>query len=747
MTTQRSDRAGMALILVLISLIVVLAALTLSAQLVSASRRGADLATDLQTVEEAARAGIDLAIEQLWNQYVIGNGNTTGNLASYKMFIDGIVATDATVSLLDAGPLVLDARLGLRVEELTVRRTDDIDGVLLTVRTTAAINSRLPEGGVHRQRAEQTLRVSGEPFAGFEYAILANNINCILCHAGVYSLDLARNTDPELFGNFDRVKVATLEALLYRPAEADSVVAGTIYTRGDVYDARWQPRTPAQIVASTALRAFDFSTDDGRLFQTLDGDLVGPVALRHGGTDAQGRPEQFASLYTDYPRDPHLMTDGPLPEFFPAPFPDHNENRHVDDDEFEEVAAVLYGAIDDGLAYGVPHGGYYDESTLPTVSNNALNQLAAAGRYDGNLILVGTDDNPIRLDGEVAINGDLLIQGKVRGWGQLFVRGNTYITGDVVYDDAPGEFGVADDGTRNGLAIISGGSVLMGDYVTIRGKQHREDASLYPDWVTGAIRAREAHRQTLSPEINGTRQLLDRGYFAPGVIDAGEIVDTMIDLEGNEVPRQGQQFSFTQSELQLFNNLELEKALNDPDYTPRFYGLRDTQPNNIYLFTNTNNEEHATKYNETGVILLTDHLINLGIEPGAILDRAAFHYMNPTDHWIAEETLRQIWWDDEMQRERNDIWLFDGLLYSNNAIFTITRSFWRKGSHTEGKMRVRGAIICPDLGVLVPGPDRQGEESFTLLYDPRVREFWAPHDTSSTFFRRLVYRTLPAESV
>jgi len=55
---------------------------------------------------------------------------------------------------------------------------------------------------------------------------------------------------------------------------------------------------------------------------------------------------------------------------------------------------------------------------------------------------------------------------------------------------------------------------------------------------------------------------------------------------------------------------------------------------------------------------------------------------------------------------------------------------------------VRGAIICPDLGVLVAGPDKKGEESFTLLYDGRVKEFWAPQDGTQVFFSRTVYSVL-----
>jgi len=153
---------------------------------------------------------------------------------------------------------------------------------------------------------------------------------------------------------------------------------------------------------------------------------------------------------------------------------------------------------------------------------------------------------------------------------------------------------------------------------------------------------------------------------------------------------------------------------------------------------------YAVKYDETGggVRLLTNHLIQLGLDPNTILNRSTFHYMNPNDYWITEDQLRQIWWNDEQQRVRPSPWRFDGLLYSNNAIFAITRSYTRHFSHTDGKMVIRGAIVCPDLGVLAPGPDQRGQESFTLMYDPRVREFWTPSDTTQVAFNRLSYRLL-----
>ncbi|MFA7692763.1 MAG: hypothetical protein GX117_01855 [Candidatus Hydrogenedentes bacterium] len=727
----RSKESGMALLLALICIVVVLGGVMLVGRMLVSSHANTDLVTAMRLAEESAKSGIDIAVERVWNQYVLYNDNVVGNLGSYKRFINRVVARDQAIDIVvPSDPVHLDTSVAATVEAVRLLRTDTPDGVMFTIFSTGTY-------GEQRCEVEQSMRVSGALFNGYEYAVLANYINCILCHASFYNLDERMNKDRTKYGSFDRIKIATLEALLYRTTSADSVVAGTIYTRGQVYNEAYVPMSSSTIEKSD-FQHFQFSKEHGGLTQQSNGALV-RQGLKEAKIDRNtGKLEQYASLYTNYPTEQSQMTDGVLPKEFPAPYPDDNGNRYIEDEEYEQVAELLVGSIEGGVVYGVPKNGQYTQTSMPSSSNNAASVVASTGRYDGNLILVGTDANPIRLDGQVAVNGDLMMAGKVVGWGEIFVRGNSYITGDVTYKDGS-QFGVAADGTKNGLSVITGGSVLMGDYLTIRGKNHSADTAKFPN-SADSINVR-VQTSTVNRKVGKTTETLDRGYFSPGVADAGEISTYTVDSKGKQVKRQGQQFSFTQSELQLFNNLELEKALADPAYRPRFYGIRDSQPNNIYVYTKIS-EEHAVRYDEPGgnVKTLSARLTQLGIRPNTILDRSSFHYMNPTNNWISEDTLRHLWWNDEMARPKNSPWKFDGLLYSNNAIFAITRSGVRHNSNSGGAMEVRGAIVCPDIGVLVAGTDQKGCESFKLFYDQRVNEFWSPQDTTRTFLHRLSYR-------
>jgi hypothetical protein len=230
---------------------------------------------------------------------------------------------------------------------------------------------------------------------------------------------------------------------------------------------------------------------------------------------------------------------------------------------------------------------------------------------------------------------------------------------------------------------------------------------------------RDANR-TNTVTISGKTETLKWGYFDPWSVDPGGIVSG----------KPGQQFSFTTSELMLFNKMEVERAVADPNYVPRFYGLRESQPDKVYVYDAA--DEHSVRYSESGVKLLTNYLTSKGY-PLSILTRATYHYLNPQGNWISESTLRNIWYADELSRpSAGRPFKFDGLLYSNNAIFQIVRSYTRHYSNTKGKMQIRGAVIAADLGVFVP-------EGFTLSYDERVKYFLGVYDASTLTVKRQAF--------
>ena len=119
MTHLYAQKQGMALILVLLSTIIILGAVFVVGQLVVSSKAHTDLTVQMQQAEEAAKSGIDIAVEHLWNQYLVGRGNTTGNLASYRAFIDDIVKKyQQKILIYQYAPVLLNEETGSRVLEL-----------------------------------------------------------------------------------------------------------------------------------------------------------------------------------------------------------------------------------------------------------------------------------------------------------------------------------------------------------------------------------------------------------------------------------------------------------------------------------------------------------------------------------------------------------------------------------------------------------------------------------------------------
>jgi hypothetical protein len=757
---------GMALIFAMMAIIVIAASLALVMGRVQSVKRDTDAALDMIRLEEAAQAGVELAVKSLWNDYLKTSGSTTNqNWASYKFYLnntlgvpinedlnfngqqdsnetgngDGVFQKLPTgydkrgKSLLSA-PFPLKDAAGNQygtIDSIHVARYDTVFEAVLTVRSQATVNGRT-------KTAVQVLQVGGSELVHTQFAILANNISCILCHAEFMSLNMEMNTNPSNYGTYDRIKIAALESMLVRMSEADSRVAGTVYTRGTLYKEDWTQYSASELASST-FKGYQISNTNGKILQNSSGAKT-IVALNNATTNSSGDLNQFANLYRNYPKQPEKQTDGPLPEYFPAPFPDDNKNRLVDDNEFNQIVNTASGSITltygqpqqgntikAGVAYGVPAGQVYTGTNLPTTSNSAKTDLESTGAYNGNLILVGTVDDPIQINGSVAVNGDLVIKGPVKGDGKLHVRGNTYIIGDVTYADAPGEFGKNTSGTENAFALVSGGSILMGDYLTIRGVNvSSQNTAKYPNWQQYSIHARDVTRtNTVSGET------LKWGYKDQWSIDPGQTVSG----------KPGQQFSFTTSELQLFNNLELERALANPNYTPRFYGLRSSQPNNIYVYYGEGsfaNNEHSVRYSESGVKTVSAYMLSKGYttaQVNALMAKAKIHYLNPKSNWLSETALQNMWHDDEMSRPSSfRDFKFDGLLYSNNAIFAIARSYTRHYSNTNGRMTIRGGVIASDLGIFVPGPGTG--RGLNLYYDPRVERFLQNKDTEQVQFTR-----------
>ena len=91
---------------------------------------------------------------------------------------------------------------------------------------------------------------------------------------------------------------------------------------------------------------------------------------------------------------------------------------------------------------------------------------------DGTLVLIGTAANPIRIDGPVVVQNDIIIKGVIEGQGTIYAGRNIHIIGDITYKNPPAWLKPDADPTAAAAAnsaadfvgLAAKGNVILGDY-------------------------------------------------------------------------------------------------------------------------------------------------------------------------------------------------------------------------------------------------------------------------------------------
>ena len=441
---RRADRrTGIALVpvILVVSGLAVFTVALLSAVL-SGSRTIVHQDEDYR-VASAVESVAALAAEGLWSRYVAEEGGAAGDVASFRAYLAGQGIPDAGPGGLPAATDGKDllGDLGLPVEKGHTRFNDVIVDAVNVVRRDAADATQLfltvsastsrGEGLVNpvlNRAVQQVYTVEPADFPGFEYALLANNVNCIFCHTRVDNAERWWNTGE--LNLSARVKVGTLESLMIRhngdgltaminDYDADSFIAGSLYVRGHLTDGSGNPVTDW---AAQSFKAHPFDAA-GNIIEDVFGLDTVPFS------PAGDPPEPWENLYLAYASEYAAQVDGYLPDHFPSPFADDGGmdpatgvfdgsgagNKRVDDSEFHDVASGAIGSITAGTVNVTDPGTVIDTLAeyADAVQLGNRDQLVSDGHgVSGNVILTGTEAEPIWIDGTLAIDGDLVIDRK-----------------------------------------------------------------------------------------------------------------------------------------------------------------------------------------------------------------------------------------------------------------------------------------------------------------------------------------------
>jgi hypothetical protein len=727
-------------------------------------------------LELAADSGINLAMATLWSEFQAEYQGRRRAHWDFKAFLDGEEIGDQSLA---ANPVRIDMRkraplpgrgekqprlAGVDFERLELTRFDLPTGVRLefSAATSAGLdleNARRIERGLSK-----AFTIEAEPWDGLDYALLANNINCLMCHTQVDNAQRFYALDPA-DGGYQRVKVGSLESLQLRESP-ESWIAGTLYLAGLGLDEGGHPINNWSNLEFKS-RAFgtngEISLDHWGAMQPMDldpGDPSSPLAMQN--------------LYLNYNQDPERQVDGYLPESFPSPFPDDGGfdpttgqpvdadrgNRRLDASEFEAIASLASGSLSGG-SIGVATPGERIDSAEGLAALRAGGTSGLGAVTEGNVVLHGTADNPIRLDGEIAIQGDLIISGYVVGEGALRVSGNVYIPSDIQYLDdhsADGDrvYGTSPDGETNSLAIASGGNISVGDIFR-------------PEWGAGAPITGEAwggYNFIIDELANFNRMEWMRTQpTLPGVtkrvqVGSQEVQEERYNWESYQVQElepimeyQGGQNmgeygnqggSWVQVGTRpvtrtrrrkvgapwyetvvkpIYQNVTPQHTnphYRGPDYVARYYNF--TAGSTVPIF-NKNGHFDAT----TSTWISADRAADWGTrdlthaDPDNPKDPILYPASGPdpvvstltaSGGWLSDKLLQGLLSSEQAARD-GSTFMIDATLYSNNSIFGIVPSMGAPG--LNGRLQINGSVVAADVGLLAPS-------GVQLNFDDRSRQ-------------------------
>jgi len=669
---------GITLVSTLVFTFIVIILVTISTLTSLSNRRNAQDALRTSQAQFAAEAGLERAVARLWHQVLASAASPS--VSAYAAELNRMGLTNgATIASLFGEPQSLGdgSSFVVRVSRQDGTITNP-DAVVLTLTSTGT----LADGSTRRLR--QVFRVE-RAFFPFDYALLTNNAECIFCHLDVKSMDALRGpptSDPSTW--WRRAKVGVLESLIMRDNEEAGVVHGSLVTRGTITQ-----QSSGRIGPSNRYRTTMNPGDTRIRSTTLISATPADCTIPSSCTIPQ-------NLYYNYPDSNNLSAfgnrfpDGELPDSFPLPIPDTNNNRLIDDAEWNaEVSSSLAGTNQSYSAGSITAAMRINPSgsiAWPGGSSVLTQTSADLGQSPSNVILDGSV-TPISLSGTVFINGDVVIRGRVRGNGTILARGNVYVMGDLTYDCGTGSTLAACDYSNPSrlpqLHLIAGGNTVVGDYMTI----HSGSLTLL--------------------------NMLSTNYNQPPIsFCRANPTNTACALRRTP--------NLPLTEITNFNRRELRRYLSDNTYRPRFYTFGEDV---VYFSPGCSHQPQQYKdYNtiaagakvsfcqgdrELSAIKLTENQVS------SILARAVRYEV--TSSTFNNAVLKNLW-ASSMNARGTGALRTDGLLYSANAIFGLAHRKYPMG----GRWDLRGALVAADTGILVPGPG-DGTAGLTIYHDDRLR--------------------------
>ena len=211
------------------------------------------------------------------------------------------------------------------------------------------------------------------------------------------------------------------------------------YRTPDAYDA------PAKSGAITKPTRYEYDAD---------GDIVNRI----GGTRTAGTGEAVVNEYAPAVPMPFVSE---LQDYI-----DYAREEKAQGNSASQLTAPAYSYTDGlGQTRSVP-------AKTVSVHYDGTGPSGDATLADkGALVLIGTKTNPIKINGPVVVDSDVVIKGYVKGQGTIYSGRNVHIIGDIIYSDPP-TWGHPDaddkavserNATKDMLGLVAKGNIVIGD--------------------------------------------------------------------------------------------------------------------------------------------------------------------------------------------------------------------------------------------------------------------------------------------
>ena len=143
-------------------------------------------------------------------------------------------------------------------------------------------------------------------------------------------------------------------------------------------------------------------------------------------------------------------------------------------DQYVEYAREEGGTLSGGLRYSMDVNGTVTQKQNDTINAhfNGAGPSGDASLCDkGSIVLEGTATNPLRINGPVVIDSDVVIKGYVTGQGTIYSGRNIHIVGNIQYKNPPSwshpdsnpEATAKANSTKDLVGFAAKGNIVLGD--------------------------------------------------------------------------------------------------------------------------------------------------------------------------------------------------------------------------------------------------------------------------------------------